>query len=238
MTTLRMDLTAADVLRDAGPDPAADARRRLLATSAIDTVTRAIGVVGSAARTAVAGEIARVVGGLAGVDLVDLLVAGWRTHRAVRAAAERTIAAPGTEEIVDLATHRISSVHHPSVDVLVDSTTVASIDFELCITLDVSGVATVVRNGRLMSLWGGRCTVKVVLSCEGEQVLERSGDVNVGGVVPLDGGLTLVSEAVRADPPDDSGTGHGPPSSNPGSGGRRSVHAASNWRAAMPTAAV
>ena len=51
--------------------------------------------------------------GVLALDLGDLVIAGWRKQGQLAAAAERTAANPGTSELVELATHRVSSVHHP-----------------------------------------------------------------------------------------------------------------------------
>ena len=53
---------------------------------------------------------------LVDLDLGDLLVAGWRRHSRLVEAARRTLAAPGTEEVALLAPDRVTSVHHPHVD--------------------------------------------------------------------------------------------------------------------------
>jgi len=61
----------------------------------------------------------------------DLAVAGWRRHAALTAAADRTRVNPGSWEVVDLATHRITSVHRPYVELLLNDVHVATVRFEL-----------------------------------------------------------------------------------------------------------
>ena len=65
------------------------------------------------------------------LDLGDLVIAGWRKQGQLAAAAERTAANPGSSEVVELATHRVSSVHHPFVELLVNDAHVATVTFDL-----------------------------------------------------------------------------------------------------------
>jgi hypothetical protein len=66
-------------------------------------------------------------------------------HAALAAAAERTAANPGSSEVVDLASHRITSVHRPSIELLVNNVRVAAVNFELQIELVVKALVVTVR---------------------------------------------------------------------------------------------
>lgn len=129
-------------------------------------------------RSSVADRVDRDVGAMADelvdLDLGDLLVAGWRRHTRLVEAARRTLDAPGTEEVVLLATHRVTSVHHPHVDLHVNGTFVNSFEFLLEVVFDVVGVAAVVRTGELVGLHGGECTITARLLLEGAQLAKRS----------------------------------------------------------------
>jgi len=64
--------------------------------------------VSQAGRQAADRQVATVAHGLLDLDLGDLVVAGWRKQAALAAAVERTIANPGSTEVVELATHRLA----------------------------------------------------------------------------------------------------------------------------------
>ncbi len=132
--------------------------------------------------SSVADHVDRDVGAMADdlvdLDLGDLLVAGWRKHRELVDAARRTLAAPGTEEIPRLATHRVTSVHRPHVDLYVDGAFVNSFEFLLEVVFDLVGVAAVVRGGGLVALRGGECTVTARLLLEGAQLAKHSQQVD------------------------------------------------------------
>jgi hypothetical protein len=111
--------------------------------------------------------------GLLDLDLGSLVIAGWRKHAALTAAAERTLASPGTAEVVELATHRINSVHRPAIDLLVNDVHVATIHLELRITFTVHALVVTVRYGRVASLHSGVCDITGTLTAEGFQPATR-----------------------------------------------------------------
>lgn len=108
------------------------------------------------------------------LDLGDLLVAGWRTHSRLVEAARRTSVAEGTEEIPMLASHRVTSVHRPRVDLYVDETFINAFEFLLEVLFDVVGAAAAVRGGALVALHGGECTVSARLMFEGALLAKHS----------------------------------------------------------------
>jgi hypothetical protein len=119
------------------------------------------------ARRAAEDQIAVVAGGLLDLDLGDLVVAGWRKHGELAAAAEHTAANPGTSEVVKLATHRISSVHRPYVELLLNGTHLANVNFELEVEFVVTALVATVRDGQVVSLGSGECDVAATVAAEG-----------------------------------------------------------------------
>ena len=139
-------------------------------------------------RAAVSGEVASAVEGLLDFDLGDLLLSGWCKHAEVRAAARRTAAAPGSAEVVALATHRVTSTHEPAVDLLVNGATVATVQLELRIEFLLKGIVVTVREGRLAAVRPGTCEVTATLEAEGRRLASRSRELEVPLVVrPGDG---------------------------------------------------
>jgi hypothetical protein len=147
----------------------------------------------SSALQAVNHEIATVADGLLDLDLGDILMSGWRKYTDLTKAAERTLASPGSEEIVVLATHRVSSTHHPSVELLVDGVTVHTFAFELTVVFDLTGVAAVIRQGGLVALRGGECVITATLTLERTPLeLSRKGRVDLALVIALHRPIPLV----------------------------------------------
>ncbi|MGH3843934.1 MAG: hypothetical protein ACRDS0_21180 [Pseudonocardiaceae bacterium] len=169
------------------------------ATETVETLTRSFGDCGVAqpsihglrslsglALRAVDRKIATVTDGLLNLDFGNLLMSGWRKYTELTTAAHRTLAAPGREEHVVLATHRVVSTHHPSVDLLVDDVKVHTFDFELKVVFDLNGVTAVLRQGDLVALRGGDCMVTATLILEGTPLeLSRKGRIDLALVIEL-----------------------------------------------------
>lgn len=139
----------------------------------------ALGQVSQAGREAAGSQVATVAHGLLDLDLGDLAVAGWRKHADLTTAAERTRATPGSSEVVELASHRITSVYQPFVEVLINDARVATIRFELAIELLVKALVGTVRGGQLVSLRAGTCEVTGRLSAEGVPLVNRQGQFDL-----------------------------------------------------------
>jgi hypothetical protein len=139
----------------------------------LGSVGTALQRVPPAGRQAAVREVAAATKGLLDLDLGSQIIAGWRKHAELAAAAERTLASPGTAEVVELATHHITSVHRLAVDLLVNDVHAATIQFELRITFTVQALVVTVRNGRVASLHSGACDITATLTCEDLQLATR-----------------------------------------------------------------
>lgn len=170
-------------------------------TGAARTVLARVGRLPAAALTAVDQELGTVTSGLMDIDLGDAVVLGWRKYSALVEAARRTLASPGSEEVVVLATHRISSTYRPSVDVTVDNLKVNTFEFLLSVQLDIRGLSAVVRGGDLVALYGGDCLVTATLTLEGAQLAHRERTVDLRLMVPLRRPVALVDKPPPAIPP-------------------------------------
>lgn len=139
-----------------------------------------------AADRAVEHELATVVDDFLGLDVLDLAAAGWRGHSALQSAARRTRDLPGSEEVVALATHRVTSTHRPYVDVYVDGTKIGTLDVQLNVVFWISGLVCVVRDAYLTGVRSGECAVDASLGAQGAMIAERR-----GGRLDLPGGFAL-----------------------------------------------
>lgn len=140
----------------------------------------------ASALQAVNREVATVADGLLDLDLGDILLSGWRKYTELAKAAERTLASPGSEEVVVLATHRVVSEHHPSVDLIVDGVKVHTLVFELKVVFDLTGVAAVLRQGDLVALRGGECVITATFTLDGTPLeLSGKGRIDLALLIPL-----------------------------------------------------
>jgi hypothetical protein len=92
---------------------------------------------------------------------------------------------------VELATHRITSVHRPSVDLLVDGVRVAVVLLELEVELLVRALVATVRLGRLIALRSGSFDVTVTLAMGGRQVAGHRTSLGSPLFVRLGDGVAL-----------------------------------------------
>ena len=180
--TAAQPLTASAFLFD-DEDTGRALARALDEHGVLGSLDTALGLVAQTTREAAGDQVAAVADGVLGLDLGDLVVAGWRKQGQLAAAAERTAANPGSSEVVELATHRVSSAHHPSVELLVNDAHVATVTFDLEVEFVVKALVVTVRDGHVVSLHTGSCDLAATLAAEGVQLASRRGHLELPLVV-------------------------------------------------------
>lgn len=151
--------------------------------------------VSSSTQKAVESEIGAVTESLLEVDLGDALVDGWRGYSALADAARRTLAAPGSEEVLPLVRHTVTWTSRPRVDVLLDGITLNSFEFEITFMFELTAVSAVIKAGNLAALRGGSCVVTGAFSLEGAKIAERKRRVDLGLMLPLVRPVSLLGKA-------------------------------------------
>lgn len=149
---------------------------------------------------AVDHEVGNVAAGLLTMDLGDALVAGWRKYRALTDSARRTQDSPDLEEVLALASHRVTCAYSPSVDLLVDDIRVNTFDIGLTLTFDITGVAAVVAGGNLVALQGGACLVTGAMSLEGVVLTQGRRSFDPRLIVRLHRPIRLLPPSVPVPP--------------------------------------
>ena len=199
MTTIDISATAGKVLF--GPSGAAGSLEDFLDTRRLSGwITSGASHLTGDTQDALRHEICTATDDLLNLDLVDVLMTGWRKHAALAAAARRTAAAPGTSEVVDLATHHITLTQRPYIDLLCDDVRVGRVQLELRLDFTVAGLVAVVRAERIVAVQAGHCTVTATLLIEGEQVATRSGHLDLPLAVRLGAGIPLLTHHEPAPP--------------------------------------
>jgi hypothetical protein len=191
-------LTTGDLLFGENQDTAQALAQALHEHGVLGSLDTALQLASEAGRQAVDSQVAVVANGLLDLDLGDLVVAGWRKQGELAAAAERTAANPGSPEVVQLATHRVRSVHRPFVELLVNDVHAATVTFDLEIEFVVKALVVTVRDGHVVSLNSGACDVAASLAAEGIRLASRRAHFELPLVVrwPL-----LLRLGGGADPP-------------------------------------
>jgi hypothetical protein len=153
---------------------------------------RALAHLPETTRKAAAQEAGTIMAALLKVNLIDVLVRGWREHRNIVSAARRTLAAPGSTELVSMSAHEVTLDQRPSVSVLVDGQQVASLLLGLSIVFNVNALLLGISGGRLVAVRSGRCDITATLAVQGTNLLVRHARLELPGVIPLRRGIRLL----------------------------------------------
>jgi hypothetical protein len=184
--------TATDLLFGPGANASQALAKQILPADA--NLDRALKHLPQPAREAAAHEAATEAAALLDADLLGLLVAGWRAHHDLADAARRTLAAPGSTELVDLIKHQITTTQRPSVSVLVDGDQVATLRFTLSVVFDIGTVVAGIRAGLLVAIHSGRCDVTATLNFQGTDVLTTRTHLELPGLIKLAPGIRLLRD--------------------------------------------
>jgi hypothetical protein len=194
MTTAGQDTTptALDLLFGTDTDAAETLAGEILSPGGDQDLGRALAQLPEMTRRAAVQEAATAAAGLLKVDLIGVLVRGWREHRDIVSAARRTLAAPASTELVSMSAHEVTLEQRPSVSVLVDGQRVATLELGLSIVFDVNALLLLISGGRLVAVRSGRCEITATLAVQGADLLVRQAHLELPGVIPLGQGIRLL----------------------------------------------
>jgi len=184
--------TALDVLFGPDTDAAEILADEILSPGGDQNLGRALVRLPEAARKAAVQETATTVAALLKVDLIDVLVRGWRKHRDIVSAARRTLAGPVSTELVSMSAHQVTLGQRPSVSVLVDGQRVATLQLGLSIVFDVNALLLGISGGRLVAIHSGRCDITATLAVQGTDVLVKRAHLELPGLITLRRGIRLL----------------------------------------------
>lgn len=194
MTTAEQPVprTVRELLFGHGTDTPEAIARRLAAEQKLDHALKNLKKV---TREIAVREIADTTAGLLDVNLVDILIGAWRKHQELTTAARRTLAAPGSTELVELADHQITEEQQPYMSLLVDDHRVATLTLDATVVFDVHSLVADVKAGRLVAVHAGHCDITATLAVEDTEVASRQVRVPLGGVLSLGHGIRLLPAA-------------------------------------------
>jgi hypothetical protein len=135
-------------------------------------------------------ELATMASDFLNVDLASVAVAGWKNHKELQVAAQRTRGTSGSA-VVPLGTRDIALTQRPQIELRMGDRTVTAVKFELKVNIKVVGVVGVVRNGALVALEGGHCEITVSFSAGGVRLGHKTADFDPHYCIPLGAGIPL-----------------------------------------------
>ena len=199
-------LTALDLLFGPDTDAAKTLADKILSPGAGQDIGRPLGHLSEMTQKAAAREAATTVAALLKVDLIGVLVRGWREHREIVSAARRTLAVPGSTELVVVSSHQITLDQQPSISVLVDGQRVATLHLGLSIVFDLNALLLGISGGRLTGVRSGRCDITATLAVQGTDLFTKRAHLELPAVISLRRGIRLLpigEYPAGEDPPDE-----------------------------------
>jgi hypothetical protein len=159
-----------------------------------ESLARALAGIPAAAREAAIGKVRDAAAGMLDMDVIDLLVSGWRQYHDLTSAARRTLAEPGSSEMVSLITHRVTASQQPSIRVLVDGRPVATIRLSVALIFDVTALLAEISAGLLTGVRAGRCEITATLAIDGTEVASSQARLDLPGAIPVTPGIRLLAD--------------------------------------------
>ncbi|MQS15973.1 hypothetical protein F7Q99_27900 [Streptomyces kaniharaensis] len=96
-----------------------------------------------------------------------------------------------------MLTHRITSSHHPSVDVLINERRIGTIRVGLTVVFDIEGLLATVRQAKLVGAQCGRCIAKGTVTIEDIVAAQRECQLDIPGMLRLRSGIPLLHSGPR-----------------------------------------
>jgi hypothetical protein len=229
MTTAAPDgvITAADLLFGSNEKAQEALTRHVMADGR--AFARSLVHLPRVTREAAVREAAVAAAGLLKVDLIEVLVSGWREHHDVFSAARRTLDTPGSKDLVGLAPHRISTMQQPAVGILLDGKRVHTLQLGLSIFFEITGLVAGISHGRLAAVHAGRGHVGVALTIHEIEVLTKRTHLELPGHLGLKRAFRLLPASHYPDE-----TEQHPPGGQIPAAGLMSAHYAGTGQPASP----
>ena len=140
----------------------------------------------------VSRAVTRSLGQALHVNLVDVLVSGWKTYAGLVEYTNRAEHPPGEISQVALEHRTISSSHEPHIDVLVGSRRVAEIHFAVELALEIDSVILTIQDAKIKEIATGKCVGKGTLKCEGAVLVEqKTREIELPGRITLGAGIAI-----------------------------------------------
>jgi hypothetical protein len=195
---MHADLTARNLLLGSGlQDGTAALRQALSEHNVLDAVGGKLSRLTGDGREAAHDALASAAADLLDLDLGDVLIYAWRTQERLADAAGKTLRAPGRREVVQLASHQVTSTHKPAVDLMVDGVRVHTFHFQLDLVLTIDVAAVIVQDGRLVAVKAGDGSVSGTLTLKmpggDATLLHRERRINLHLTIRVGNGIPLLA---------------------------------------------
>jgi hypothetical protein len=107
------------------------------------------------------------------LNVVDILLGGWKTQQDVREQLRATAADPSRTVVVSLARHTIESSHIPSIELRAHGRALLQLSFPIELAFQIEAVELTLRAGDVREVRSGEVKVRGTVKLEGTVILER-----------------------------------------------------------------
>ena len=108
------------------------------------------------------------------LDLVSVLVNGWRKHRELSKYADAKKFPADESHVVPLAKHTMKVEHHPYIELLLGTRSLGKLPFDVILTLDLDGFIVTIQNGKITKLQTGTCEGKGKIEIMDHTLVEKA----------------------------------------------------------------
>lgn len=169
-----------------------DARQAIEQSDAGAKLKEAVGKLPGIEWGPVAKEIEAKIAEVLDVDIVGILLGGWKKYRQLQQYRDPTKYPPEETILLSLTEHSISSSHHPKIEILAERVLLARLEFTITLALKLEGIVLKVRGGKIREICAGRLRGKGTLACAGVALLEKETErLELPGRINLGDGIEI-----------------------------------------------
>ena len=107
------------------------------------------------------------------LNVVDILLGGWRKQQEVRRELRETAADPSRTAVVHLARHTLESTHAPSMELRAQGRRLVELSFPMDLAFEIEAAELTLRAGAVREVRTGDVKVRGTVKLENTVVLER-----------------------------------------------------------------
>jgi hypothetical protein len=131
--------------------------------------------------------LAERVGDLLDINVVDVLLAGWKKHDEVRTQLRVTAADPSRTVLVYIGHHTLDSTHKPSIELRSQGRRLMELSFPIELAFEIGAIELTLRAGAITEIRSGEVKVRGTVKLESAVILERElAPVRLPGRIVLD----------------------------------------------------
>jgi hypothetical protein len=137
-------------------------------------------------------EITEKIGDLLDISIPHIMINAWNKARTLDKYLDREKYPRDETVLVPLVEHTIRSVHHPSMEILVNENPVCRIEFDIKVEIAVEGMVLKIRDGRIRGIKTGKCKGKGSIEYEGLSIVQQElkpiallGSIDLGDGIPI-----------------------------------------------------